>query len=92
MFTDADMIFLFACFFFSLAIGLSRRESTVFVFTDADAKDEAREDELVTAAKDKDIKVTSLLTGHCFSDWGRRRRETHGILIFLFYSLIIFVY
>jgi hypothetical protein len=82
------MIFLFACFFFSLAIGLSRRESTVFVFTDASAKDENREGELVTAARHKDIKVTSLLTGYCRSGWRRRRRETHGILIFLFINHI----
>jgi hypothetical protein len=129
---------VFACFFFSLAIGISRRESTVFVFTDASAKDENREGELVTAARHKDIKVTSLLTGianekkkqankniisasvntrtvdclldnptaneknarhkdikvtslltgYCRSGWRRRRRETHGILIFLFINHI----
>ena len=57
------------------AIQLSRKESTVLVFSDADAKDADREAEVRAAALDKNIEVTFLLTGQCPL---RRRRETQG--------------
>ena len=70
------MLLLF--YFILLAIELSRKESTVLVFSDADAKDADREAEVRAAATDKNIIVTFLLTGQCSR---RRRRETQGILI-----------
>jgi hypothetical protein len=74
------------CISFLLAIQLSRKESTVLVFSDADAKDADREDEVKAAALDKNIEVTFLLTGTCSR---RRRRETQGIVI-LFICCILY--
>jgi hypothetical protein len=72
-------------YFILLAIELSRKESTVLVFSDADAKDANREAEVRAAANDKNIIVTFLLTGTCSR---RRRRETQGILIMFISSIL----
>lgn len=56
------------------AIELSRKGSTVMVFTDADAKDEDRQGEVTAAALAKNIKITTVLTGNC-SKTGRKRRD-----------------
>jgi hypothetical protein len=58
------------------------------VFSDADAKDADREDEVKAAALDKNITVTFLLTGTCKR---RGRRETQGIVI-LFICCIFTVF
>jgi hypothetical protein len=72
-------------YFILLAIELSRKESTVLVFSDADAKDAHREAEVRAAANDKNIIVTFLLTDTCSR---RRRRETQGILIMFISSIL----
>ncbi|XP_063436239.1 uncharacterized protein LOC134717671 [Mytilus trossulus] len=54
------------------AIELSLPDSTIFVFTDADAKDAHRILEIQTAAKSKQIKVTTLQTDKC----ARRKRNS----------------
>ncbi|VDI25535.1 Hypothetical predicted protein [Mytilus galloprovincialis] len=56
----------------SKAIELSLNDSTVIVFTDADAKDAHRLSELTKAALAKNIKITSILT----SQLNRFRRDT----------------
>ena len=56
------------------------------MFSDADAKDADREDEVKAAALDKNIEVTFLLTGTCKR---RRRRETQGMII-LFICCILY--
>ncbi|XP_060082487.1 von Willebrand factor A domain-containing protein 7-like [Ylistrum balloti] len=53
-------------------IFLSRRGSTLYVFTDADAKDGNIFMNVINAANSKDITVNFLLTGTC----GRRHRRT----------------
>ncbi|CAC5399589.1 unnamed protein product [Mytilus coruscus] len=54
------------------AIELSLVDSTIIVFTDADAKDADRILEIQSAAKSKQIKVTTLQTAKC----GRRKRNS----------------
>ncbi|CAG2202385.1 unnamed protein product [Mytilus edulis] len=54
------------------AIELSLVDSTIIVFTDADAKDANRINEIQTAATFKHIKVTTLRSGLC----GRRMRNS----------------
>ena len=78
-----DVAFLY---FILLAIQLSRKESTVLVFSDADVKDAYREAEVRAAALDKNIEVTFLITGTCSR---RRRRETQGMII-LFICCILY--
>ncbi|VDH95009.1 Hypothetical predicted protein [Mytilus galloprovincialis] len=56
------------------AIELSLPDSTIFVFTDADAKDAHRILEIQTAAKSKQIKVTTLQTDKC----ARRKRNSES--------------
>ncbi|CAG2240489.1 unnamed protein product [Mytilus edulis] len=53
-------------------IELSLNDSTVIAFTDADAKDAYRIDELTKAALAKNIKITILKTGQC----NRRKRRS----------------
>ncbi|XP_052083724.1 von Willebrand factor A domain-containing protein 7-like [Mytilus californianus] len=56
------------------AIELSKPRSTVIVFTDADAKDADRLQEVTDAALAKNIPITSVLSSQCSS---RKRRDTH---------------
>ncbi|VDI07263.1 Hypothetical predicted protein [Mytilus galloprovincialis] len=56
------------------AIQLMRDDSPLYVFTDADAKDADRLQEVINAAKAKNISVTSLLTSQCT----RRKRSALG--------------
>ncbi|XP_052084581.1 uncharacterized protein LOC127721817 [Mytilus californianus] len=56
------------------AIELMRDNSPLFVFTDADAKDDDRIQEVIMAAKVKNISVSSLLTSQCT----RRKRSALG--------------
>ena len=46
-------------------------ESVIYYFSDADAKDFQRENEVLSLAKDKKVKISFILTGQC----GRRRRR-----------------
>ncbi|XP_071140496.1 hemicentin-1-like [Mytilus edulis] len=55
------------------AIELSKQRSTVLVFTDADAKDSDRLQEVTDAALAKNIPITSVLSSQCAS---RKRRDT----------------
>jgi hypothetical protein len=48
------------------AIGASRSESTIFLFTDASAKDGGAAASVVAAAQAKEIKINPILTGACF--------------------------
>ncbi|XP_052077826.1 von Willebrand factor A domain-containing protein 7-like isoform X2 [Mytilus californianus] len=57
------------------AINLSRSGSTLYVFTDADAKDADRQQEAANAARAKTIPITTVTTGTC----SRRRRSMHNI-------------
>lgn len=57
------------------AIELSLNDSTVIVFTDADAKDAYRRKEVIEAATAKNIKITSILRSQCS---GRKRRSLKG--------------
>ncbi|XP_021352175.1 von Willebrand factor A domain-containing protein 7-like [Mizuhopecten yessoensis] len=52
-------------------ISLSRNGSTVYLFTDADAKDRSKVSEVIRNANSKDIKIHLLPTGSC----SRRRRS-----------------
>ncbi|XP_052084587.1 hemicentin-1-like [Mytilus californianus] len=56
------------------AIELMRDNSPLYVFTDADAKDANRLQEVCNAAKAKNIPVSSLLTNQC----SRRKRSSLG--------------
>ncbi|XP_076081651.1 uncharacterized protein LOC143052491 [Mytilus galloprovincialis] len=56
------------------AIELMRDNSPLYVFTDADAKDAHRLQEVCNAAKAKNIPVSSLLTNQC----SRRKRSALG--------------
>ncbi|CAC5419674.1 unnamed protein product [Mytilus coruscus] len=56
------------------AIELMRDDSPLYVFTDADAKDAGRIQEVINAAKVKNITVSSLLTSQC----ARRKRSALG--------------
>lgn len=57
------------------AVNLSREGSTLFVFTDADAKDENRRSEVESAARAKKITISTMMTGQC----SRKRRSHHYI-------------
>ncbi|XP_076117602.1 uncharacterized protein LOC143085246 [Mytilus galloprovincialis] len=57
------------------AISISRNGSTIFVFTDADAKDAHRQQELTDAAKTKRIIISPFITGTC----ARGRRAIHDV-------------
>ena len=61
----------------------------MFAFTDADAKDYERIDEVRSKADAKKIKITTLLTGRCSK---RRRRETRGTVDALNGLISIFSY
>jgi len=76
------LIIIFLCFTYS-GIAAARDNSPLLVFTDADAKDAHRLQEVIDAAIAKNISVTSLLTNQC----SRRKRSNLGMLFFL---LIIF--
>lgn len=66
------MFHTFIVYFSFSAIELSLNDSTVIVFTDADAKDAHRLSELTKAALAKNIKITSILTSQC----GKRKRRS----------------
>jgi hypothetical protein len=59
-------------------IAKARDNSPLLVFTDADAKDAHRLQEVIDAAIAKNISVTSLLTNQC----SRRKRSDLGMLLF----------
>lgn len=65
------------CILHVLAIELSKPRSTVIVFTDADAKDADRLQEVTDAAQAKNIPITSVLSSQCSS---RKRRDILGKL------------
>ena len=75
---------IFLCFTYS-GIAAARDNSPLLVFTDADAKDANRLQEVIDAAIAKNISVTSLLTNQC----ARRKRSNLGMLFF--FILIIFL-
>lgn len=50
-----------------------REKSTIFVFTDASAKDKSNWDTVVTAANTKDITMQFLVTGYEFSCYRKKR-------------------
>lgn len=52
-------------FVYLSAIELSLVDSTILVFTDADAKDAFKMSEVQTTALSKQIKITTLRTGQC---------------------------
>ena len=54
------------------AIELSRNGSTVLTFTDASAKDENRSEEVIMTAQERNITMTTILTGSC----SRRKRRS----------------
>ena len=54
-----------------------RDDSPLYVFTDADAKDANRTQDVLDAAKAKNISITSILTGQC----GRTKRSALGLYI-----------
>ncbi|KAJ8306667.1 hypothetical protein KUTeg_015708 [Tegillarca granosa] len=54
------------------AILLSRYQSNIYVFTDANPKDGERASEILRLATDKRIVISFLLTGTC---WSRKRRS-----------------
>ncbi|CAC5380928.1 unnamed protein product [Mytilus coruscus] len=59
------------------SIKLSRNGSTLFVFTEADAKDANRQQEVADAAKTKCIMITPFITGNC----SRERRSIQCKLV-----------
>ncbi|XP_071138743.1 von Willebrand factor A domain-containing protein 7-like [Mytilus edulis] len=65
------------------AIELSLVDSTILVFTDADAKDASKMSEVQTTALSKQIKITTLRTGQCrtkkryFDSAYRNQRDTN---------------
>ena len=71
------LIIIFLCYTYS-GIAKARDNSPLLVFTDADAKDANRLQEVIDAAFAKNISVTSLLTSQC----SRRKRSDLGMLIF----------
>ena len=75
---------IFLCFTYS-GIAAARDNSPLLAFTDADAKDANRLQEVIDAAIAKNISVTSLLTNQC----ARRKRSNLGMLFF--FILIIFL-
>jgi hypothetical protein len=68
---------IFLCYTYS-GIAKARDNSPLLVFTDADAKDAHRLQEVIDAAIAKNISVTSLLTNQC----SRRKRSDLGMLLF----------
>jgi hypothetical protein len=83
----AFLILFFMIIFLSLTysgIAAARDNSQLLVFTDADAKDASRVQEVIDASIAKTISVTSLLTSQC----SRRKRSDLGML--LIFLLIIF--
>ncbi|XP_063436302.1 uncharacterized protein LOC134717738 [Mytilus trossulus] len=68
------------------AIELMRDDSPLYVFTDADAKDANRMQEVIDAAKAKNISVSSLLTNQCDlkkrSALGRHERSASSLSFF----------
>ena len=74
---------IFLCLTYS-GIAAARDNSQLLVFTDADAKDASRVQEVIDASIAKTISVTSLLTSQC----SRRKRSDLGML--LIFLLIIF--
>ncbi|XP_076080064.1 uncharacterized protein LOC143050842 [Mytilus galloprovincialis] len=68
------------------AIELMRDDSPLYVFTDADAKDAERMQEVIDAAKAKNISVSSLLTSQCDlkkrSALGRHERSASSLSFF----------
>jgi hypothetical protein len=71
------LIIIFLCYTYS-GIAKARDNSPLLVFTDADAKDANRLQEVIDAAFAKNISVTSLLTSQC----SRRKRSDLGMLNF----------
>lgn len=69
-------IIIFTVLFF-VAISISRNGSTMFVFTDADAKDAHRQQELASAAIAKRIIISPFITGNC----SRKRRAIQCKLV-----------
>ena len=57
-------------------------ESTIYCFTDADAKDEHRRKEVMSLALKKKVKITFLLAGSC-----KRRKKRHLEQSFIFRRL-----
>jgi len=70
------LIIIFLCYTYS-GIAKARDNSPLLVFTDADAKDADRLQEVIDAAIAKTISVTSLLTNQC----SRRKRSDLGMLL-----------
>ena len=68
---------IFLCYTYS-AIAEAKDNSPLLVFTDADAKDAHRLQEVIDAAIAKNISVISLLTNQC----SRRKRSDLGMLLF----------
>jgi hypothetical protein len=64
---------IFLCYTYS-GIAKARDNSPLLVFTDADAKDANRLQEVIDAAIAKNISVTSLLTNQC----SRRKRSAQS--------------
>ena len=73
------LIIILLCYTY-LGIAKARDNSPLLVFTDADAKDADRLQEVIDAAIAKNISVTSLLTNQC----SRRKRSDPGMLL-IFY-------
>lgn len=71
---------------FFVAIELCRNGSTLFLFSDADAKDRNRSQEVVDAAITKRIVITSLITGTC----PRGRRSIQCKLVKETYLVIVY--
>lgn len=65
-------------FLICTALALMRDNSPLFVFTDADSKDADRIQEIIDAAKAKNIAVSSLITSQCT----RRKRSALGWYIY----------
>jgi hypothetical protein len=74
---DPNLPLLFLCYTYS-GIAKARDNPPLLVFTDADAKDANRLQEVIDAAIAKNISVTSLLTNQC----SRRKRSDLGMLLF----------
>lgn len=76
--TYAEQSYIYSIITYLSAIQYSRPGSTVMVFTDADAKDFDREQEVIDAATAKNIKISLVMTGQCSR---RKRRDISGIFI-----------
>lgn len=58
---------------------MSRDGASVFLCTDADAKDEDLMNEVITNAKQKVIKITFLITGNCTVQFVKRRKRSSHV-------------